>query len=70
MDLQLRDKVAVVTGGSVGIGLAIARGLAAEGTNLVLCARDADRLQAVSDKIQSEFPVRAIGVRQAARRGG
>jgi len=62
MDLQLRDKVAVVTGGSVGIGLAIARGLAAEGTNLVLCARDADRLQAVSDKIQSEFPVRAIGV--------
>jgi NAD(P)-dependent dehydrogenase (short-subunit alcohol dehydrogenase family) len=62
MDLQLRDKVAVVTGGSVGIGLAIARGLAAEGTNLVLCARDADRLQAVSDKIQSEFPVRVIGV--------
>jgi NAD(P)-dependent dehydrogenase (short-subunit alcohol dehydrogenase family) len=62
MDLQLSDKVAVVTGGSVGIGLAIARGLAAEGTNLVLCARDADRLKAVSDKIQGEFPVRVIGV--------
>jgi len=58
MDLQLRDKVAVVTGGSVGIGLAIARGLAAEGTDLVLCARDADRLQAVAGEIGKDFGVR------------
>ena len=58
MDLQLRDKVAVVTGGSVGIGLAIARGLAAEGTDLVLCARDADRLAAVAGPISKEFGVR------------
>ena len=62
MDLQLRNKVAVVTGGSVGIGLAIARGLAAEGVNLVLCARDADRLTAVVDTIKTDFGVRAFGV--------
>ena len=33
MDLGLRDKVAVITGGSIGIGLAVAEGLAAEGAN-------------------------------------
>ena len=43
MDLQLKDKVAVITGGSVGIGLAVAEGLAAEGVNLVLVARQTDR---------------------------
>ena len=58
MDLQLKGKVAVVTGGSVGIGLAIARGLAAEGTDLVLCARDADRLEAVAGEISKDFGVR------------
>ena len=62
MDLQLSDKVAVVTGGSVGIGLAIARGLAAEGVHLVLCARDPDRLHAVAGAVRTDFPVRVIGV--------
>jgi NAD(P)-dependent dehydrogenase (short-subunit alcohol dehydrogenase family) len=62
MDLHLTDKVAVVTGGSVGIGLAIARGLAAEGVHLVLCARDPDRLQAVVDAIRTDCPVRVTGV--------
>jgi NAD(P)-dependent dehydrogenase (short-subunit alcohol dehydrogenase family) len=62
MDLQLKDMVAVVTGGSVGIGLAIARGLAAEGAHLVLCARDTERLTAVTSQIKTDFGVRVTAV--------
>ena len=40
MDLRLRDKVAVVTGASKGIGLAIAKALAGEGVRVVAGARD------------------------------
>jgi 3-oxoacyl-[acyl-carrier protein] reductase len=45
MDLGLRDKIAVVTGSSRGLGLASARALAAEGCRVCLCARHADRLE-------------------------
>lgn len=62
MDLGLKGKVAAVTGGSVGIGLAIAHGLAAEGVHLALCARNAERLQQVAQAISAEYGVRAIGV--------
>lgn len=51
MDLQLTGKVAVITGGSAGIGLAIAHGLAAEGTDLVLCGRDEDRLRSAAAEL-------------------
>jgi len=44
MDLQLLNKVAIVTGSSRGLGLASARALAKEGCRVVLCARDADAL--------------------------
>src|SRR3954447_2909330 len=44
MDLELQDKVAVVTGGSKGIGLAVARTLAAEGVKVVVGARSVDAL--------------------------
>lgn len=46
MDLGLKGKVAVVTGASVGIGQAIAKGLAAEGAHVVLAARSRDKLEA------------------------
>ena len=36
MDLELQGKVAAITGGSVGIGLAVAEGLAQEGVHLAL----------------------------------
>jgi NAD(P)-dependent dehydrogenase (short-subunit alcohol dehydrogenase family) len=62
MDLGLKDKVAAVTGGSVGIGLAIARGLAAEGVHLALCARNKERVREVAREIGEAFGVQAIGV--------
>lgn len=45
MDLGLRGKCAVVTGGSKGIGRAIALGLAQEGVNVAICARGAEPLR-------------------------
>ncbi|MBX9846350.1 MAG: SDR family oxidoreductase [Xanthobacteraceae bacterium] len=46
MDLGLKDRVAVVTGGSSGIGLATARLLLADGARVAICGRDPERLAA------------------------
>jgi 3-oxoacyl-[acyl-carrier protein] reductase len=62
MDLGLRGKVAVITGGSVGIGLAVAEGLAAEGVDLVLAARQPERLADAAQGIATRYQVRALGV--------
>jgi 3-oxoacyl-[acyl-carrier protein] reductase len=62
MDLELKDKVAVITGGSVGIGLAVAEGLAAEGVHLVLAARQGDRVKTEAKRVGEKFNVRVIGV--------
>ena len=61
MDLGLKDKVAVITGASRGIGLAVARGLAAEGARLALCGRDEARTKAVAAEITAQYGVRCIG---------
>jgi NAD(P)-dependent dehydrogenase (short-subunit alcohol dehydrogenase family) len=58
MDLNLRGKVAVITGGSVGIGLAVAEGLAAEGVDLLLAARDGGRAKAEAERIASAHGIR------------
>ena len=47
MDLELTDKVAVVTGASKGIGLAITRGLVDEGARVVAGARTVDTLEGI-----------------------
>jgi NAD(P)-dependent dehydrogenase (short-subunit alcohol dehydrogenase family) len=47
MDLELNDKVAVVTGGSKGIGLAVVRALAAEGAQVVAGALTVDALEGI-----------------------
>jgi 3-oxoacyl-[acyl-carrier protein] reductase len=62
MDLGLRGKVAVITGGSVGIGLAVAEGLAAEGASVVLAARDATRVEREAARVSEAFGVEALGL--------
>jgi 3-oxoacyl-[acyl-carrier protein] reductase len=51
MDLQLKDKVVVVTGGSAGIGLEAARLFAAEGARVLICARREEKLAAAAEDI-------------------
>lgn len=63
MDLELKDKVAVVTGATQGIGLAVAEGLAREGAQLLLCARDEERIKAVAEEIGERFSVKAAGMK-------
>ncbi len=62
MDLGLRGKVAVVTGASVGIGLAIADGLAAEGAHVVMAARQPERLATEAQAIAARHGVRTLPV--------
>jgi 3-oxoacyl-[acyl-carrier protein] reductase len=52
MELGLKGRVAVITGGSKGIGKAIARALAAEGVDLVLLARGKDQLEHAAEEIR------------------
>jgi 3-oxoacyl-[acyl-carrier protein] reductase len=65
MDLQLTNKVAIVTGASRGIGRAIAQGLAEEHVRLVLVARSRDLLTEAAASFGSECMVQVADLRQA-----
>ena len=57
MELNLRQRSVLITGGSKGIGLAVARGFAAEGCDLHLVSRDAGNLASARDSILSDHNV-------------
>ena len=62
MDLQLAGKVAIVGGGSSGIGYAIARELAGEGASLLIWARRQDALDAAAARIRAETGAQVAAV--------
>jgi len=62
MDLRLKGKRAVVTGGSRGIGKAIARALAEEGVEVVIAARGREALEAAAAALAAETGVRVVPV--------
>lgn len=62
MDLGLAGKTAVITGASVGIGLAVAEGLAAEGANVVMAARSGARLSEAATRVANTYGVRTLPV--------
>jgi len=62
MDLGLHGKRAIVTGGSLGIGKAIAREFAREGVDVAIVARSKDRLDAAAKELASETGRRIISL--------
>jgi 3-oxoacyl-[acyl-carrier protein] reductase len=64
MDLELKSKTAVVTGASIGIGRAIAKGLALEGVRVVAVARRKDLLEKLVQEVRSDGGAAVIPVEQ------
>ncbi|WP_030060699.1 MULTISPECIES: SDR family NAD(P)-dependent oxidoreductase [Streptomyces] len=60
MDLGLRGRVALVAGSSSGLGLAVARTLAAEGAHVSICGRDPDRLARARAELEQLGPGRVL----------
>jgi 3-oxoacyl-[acyl-carrier protein] reductase len=62
LELGLKGRVAAISGGSKGIGKAIARGLAAQGVNVVLMARGKEQLEKAAQEIAAESGVDVLPV--------
>jgi 3-oxoacyl-[acyl-carrier protein] reductase len=62
MDLDLAGKTAVITGGSKGIGRAIAQALLAEGASVLLVARDGARLAVTQAELQAAHPAGRVDI--------
>jgi short-subunit dehydrogenase len=60
-----RNKTALITGASAGIGLEIARALASKLNSLVIVARRSDRLQQLAGELQSQYPSLNVAIQTA-----
>ncbi len=59
---DLTNKTAIVTGGSKGLGLAMAEGLASAGANIVIISRNEKEGKAAAEKIIKEYKTKAIAI--------
>lgn len=59
---DLSGKTAIITGGNGGIGLGIARGLASQGANLVIAARNNDKTEKAVNALKDDFGVESLGL--------
>ena len=59
---ELHNQVAIITGGSKGLGKAMAAGLASAGANLVLVSRNQTEVEAAAIEISRDYGVQAIGL--------
>lgn len=62
MDLGLKGKQVFITGGSNGIGLAVARAFAREGAEVIIAARNKERVESEAARISEDFGVKTLGV--------
>jgi NAD(P)-dependent dehydrogenase (short-subunit alcohol dehydrogenase family) len=62
MDLRLNDKIALVTGATAGIGLAIARKLAIEGAKVIIAGRTQAKLDEAVESIRKAGGIKVAGV--------
>lgn len=60
MDLEIKDKVALVTGASTGIGFSICEELAANGVHLVMVARTRSRLDDAADRLAQRYGIATL----------
>jgi len=56
MNLQIKNKIALITGSTQGIGFATAKKLCEEGVNVIINGRDAVKLASAVDSLKKEFP--------------
>jgi len=66
MDLQLKGKSVLVTGGSKGIGFACAKAFAAEGCKVHLASRDKDRLSGAARSLGGDVKTHSVDLRDGA----
>jgi 3-oxoacyl-[acyl-carrier protein] reductase len=62
MDLQLKDKVAIVLAASKGLGKACAQALAAEGTNVIIGARNRELLEKTAEEIRAAHKTKVLAI--------
>src|SRR6516225_6954162 len=58
MDLHLKDKIVLITGGSKGLGRAMAERFAAEGCHLHLVARTQTTLDEAANALRQQYPIK------------